>query len=128
MSGPPIDAITEPWWAATRERRLVLQSCKRCDGVQHPPRAVCTGCGCAELGWVEASGHGTVDTFTVVERSADPAFDPPYVVARVRLVEGPLMLTNLVGVDHDAVRCDAPVVVAWRAIEDGRALPVFAPR
>lgn len=121
---PPVDAVTQPWWDATRERRLLVQACE-CGHRQHYPRALCTGCGRTDaLGWVDAAGDGTIDSFTVVHRGL-PGYDAPYVVARVRLAEGVLMLTNLVDVDRDALRCDQQVVLTWRALADGRHLPVF---
>jgi uncharacterized OB-fold protein len=123
---PPVDETTAPWWDATREHRLLLQHCGYCDAVQHYPRALCTLCGATDrLGWVEANGAGVIDSFTVVYRAL-PGFDAPYVVARVRLAEGPVVLTNLVGREPQAWHCDEAVQLAWRDLSDGRALPVFA--
>ena len=124
---PPIDEITAPWWEATREHQMLLQHCGRCDAVQHYPRALCTLCGATDqLDWVVASGAGVVDSFTVAHRAL-PGFEAPYVVARVRLAEGPIVLTNLVGRAPDAWRCDEAVQLSWRDLSDGRALPVFGP-
>ncbi|WP_433413049.1 Zn-ribbon domain-containing OB-fold protein [Microtetraspora malaysiensis] len=119
------DEVTEGFWAATRERRLVIQSCRACGRRQHYPRWLCTACGGAELEFLPVSGLGVVDSFTVVHRAPAPGLAPPYVVARVRLAEGPVMLTNLVG-DADWA-CDLPVRVDWRPLPDGRHLPVFRP-
>ena len=49
--------------------------------------------------------------------------EEPYALARVRLDEGPILLTHLEGIADP--RCDQPVHVAWRARPDGRHLPVF---
>jgi len=125
VSEPPAaDALTAPWWDATRERRLLLQACGGCGGVQHPPGAVCRACGAPPGGWIEAGGDGTIDTFTVVHR-APAGFTAPYVVARVRLAEGPIVLCGVVGCAPEAVACDLPVRLAWRPLGDGRNLPVF---
>ena len=51
----------------------------------------------------------------------------PYAVALVRLAEGPVVLTNVVAADLEALVCDAPVTLAWEPLADGRSLPVFAP-
>ncbi|WP_433213983.1 Zn-ribbon domain-containing OB-fold protein [Microtetraspora malaysiensis] len=123
MSVP--DEVSEGFWAATRERRLVIQSCRSCGRRQHYPRWLCTACGGAELQFLPVSGLGVVDSFTVVHRAPAPGLEPPYVVARVRLAEGPVMLTNLVGAAGWA--CDQPVRVDWRPLPDGRHLPVFRP-
>lgn len=121
---PPADEVTAEWWDATREHRLTVQSCAACGHVQHPPRALCTGCGATDaLRLTPASGTGTVDTFTIVHRAPRPGVEAPYVVARVRLDEGPILLTRLVGERDWAI--DDAVTVAWVDLPDGRALPVF---
>jgi uncharacterized OB-fold protein len=117
------DATTKPWWDGTREEKLLVQRCNACAHHQHYPRGICTSCGGADLGFVESSGRATVYSYTVVHRAPHPAFAPPYVVALVRLEEGPLLLTNIAGTND--VRCDMPVRVAWEPLEDGRKLPVF---
>jgi hypothetical protein len=121
---PPVDAVTQGWWDATRERRLVVQRCDACGHLQHYPRALCTACGGTTLGWQDVIGSGAIDSFTVVHRGL-PGYDAPYVVARVRLTEGPVLLTNLVGAPADAWSCDQPVRVAWQPLSDGRHLPLF---
>ncbi|GAA2609660.1 Zn-ribbon domain-containing OB-fold protein [Paractinoplanes durhamensis] len=108
----------QEWWAATRDRRLLLQFCLTCRRFQHYPRVVCTGCGGAELEIRDAAGTGVIDSFTTVVRA-----ETPYTIARVRLAEGPILLTQLV--DLPDPRCDLPVRLAWRAQPDGRHLPVF---
>jgi uncharacterized OB-fold protein len=116
------DEVTAPWWDATREHRLILQCCA-CGTVQHPPRALCTGCGStSELGWREVSGRATVDSLTTVMRAPAAGFEPPYVVARVRLAEGPVLLTNIAG---STPAIGDQVRLVWRDLADGRALPIF---
>jgi len=124
---PEPDEVSGPWWEATERRVLLVQRCGACGHAQHPPRALCTGCGSdAALGWDTASGAGAVDACTVVER-AMPGFAPPYVVARVRLAEGVLLLTNVIAADPYAVGTGDAVRLDWRPLPDGRALPVFVP-
>ena len=122
---PGTDATLAPWWDATRSRRLVVQRCSACGQAQHYPRASCSHCGAGpdSLSFVDAAGTGTVESFTVVHRSPHPGFDVPYVVGLVRLVEGPVMLTRLVGDEN--WECDRAVSVEWWAVGDGRHLPVF---
>ncbi len=126
---PPSDELSAPWWDATREHRLLLQQCTACGHRQHHPRYVCTRCGATDLGWTPSAGNGVVDTFTVVHRAPRAGVETPYLVARVRLDEGPVLLTNLVEVEprDDAVSIGTRVTLSWRDLPDGRALPVFAP-
>ncbi len=132
---PPADEVSAPYWEATAEHRLTVQSCRTCGHLQHPPRALCTGCGSMDhLAQVDVGGGATVDTFTVVHRAPRPDLATPYTVARVRLDEGPVLLTRLeatpapsgTGPDHDWSIGDR-VVVAFHDLPDGRALPYFLP-
>lgn len=123
----PADSVTAPWWDATREGRLLVQRCDACGHTQHYPRNICTACGTLDPGYAEASGRGTIWSFTVVHRAPHPAFTPPYVVALVRLAEGPVLLANVVGAEPGALRCDMPVTLCWEDLPDGRKLPMFTP-
>lgn len=127
---PAPDEVTAPWWEATREHRLLLQRCVPCHHLQHPPRAVCTRCGTTDLDWTTAAGRGVVDAHTVVHRAPRPGRPVPYVLARVRLDEGPLLLTHLEvpPTDHDGLHTGQSVTLRWRDLPDGRALPVFVPK
>ena len=122
-----LDADSEAWWEATRERRLLVQRCERCGQHQHYPRMLCLACGRTDLSFVEASGKGTVYSFTIVHRPPSASFVPPYVIALVRLAESPLLLTRIVDCEPELVACDLPVEVRWQRLEDGRHLPVFTP-
>lgn len=121
---PPADEVTAPWWDSTREHRLTVQTCTSCQQVQHPPRAVCTGCSSMDhLTFIDAAGTAQVDACTTIHRAPRTGLEVPYTVARVRLAEGPLLLSRLVGAGEWAIG-DA-VRVAWADLGDGRALPVF---
>lgn len=119
------DSITQPWWDAAAQERLVIQHCRACDENQHYPRPVCKTCGATDLDFLESSGRGTVHSFTIVNRAPHPAFTTPYVVALVDLDEGVRLMTNIVGCDPDDVSCDMRVRVSWEPLDDGRKLPVF---
>jgi uncharacterized OB-fold protein len=58
----------------------------------------------------------------------DPArFRAPYVLAVVRLDEGPHMLTNIVGCAPDAVHVDMRVSVRFERLDDEFVVYPFAP-
>ena len=125
---PPADENSAAYWDATAEHRLTIQSCTACTAVQHPPKALCTSCGSMDhLVQVEAAGTGTIDSYSVVHRAPRPDLEVPYTVARVRLTEGPVVLSRL----EPAVPSDTgwqigdPVAVAWVDLPDGRALPYY---
>jgi len=103
MSGdlpvPIVNADSAPYWEGARNEKLLLQRCGDCGTLRFFPRYLCTECGSDNTGWVEASGRGTVHSFTIVHRAAFPEFQArtPYVVALIDLAEGPRMMTNIVG-------------------------------
>ncbi len=124
----PPDSVTESWWDATRGGVLLVQRCGACGHAQHYPRSVCTKCKSPDaLNDEASSGKGRVYSFSVVHRAPHPAFEPPYVVALVRLDEGPMLLSNITGCAPGDVRCDMPVTVTWEDLPDGRRLPLFRP-
>jgi uncharacterized OB-fold protein len=72
--------------------------------------------GDTDLEWVEASGHGTVYSTTVV-RKRPP--EPSYNIALIDLAEGPRMMSRVIGVPPEAVRIG--MAVRARIIDDGGA-------
>jgi hypothetical protein len=74
------------------------------------------------LSLADASGRGVVDTWTVVHRAPWPDLETPYTIARIRLDEGPVVLTRLDGTDWSI---GDRVAVGWLDLPDGRALPLF---
>lgn len=126
---PIVNPWARPFWKAAREGRLIIQQCKDCKKLIFYPRIACIHCSSEKLEWVEASGKGTIYSYTVVETNAPSAFmrDVPYVVAIVRLEEGVQMLTNIVGCDPYKVRCDMPVQVTFEKLDDEFSLPKFRP-
>ena len=126
---PPADTASEPFWAATRDRRLVLPWCTACDRALWYPREVCPACLASAIEWRPAAGTGTVHAATVHHKPG-PGRDPgdgPYVVALVDLPEGVRMMSNVVGCPPESVTVGMAVRVAWRPLSDGRHLPQFEP-
>lgn len=121
----PPDAATSTWWDATRQQRLLVQACQACGHSQLYPRGICTECHATSLGYRYAGGRGTIYSFSEVHRAPHPAFEPPYLVALIRLEEGPVVMANLVECDAREVACDLPVVLVWEPLPDGRHLPQF---
>jgi uncharacterized OB-fold protein len=126
---PVPDAATGPYWAAAREQRLVMPRCEDCGLYHFYPRTLCPHCSSPQLQWMQVSGAGTVYSFTVIHRAPSPAFAGavPYVVAAVKLAEGPHMMTNVVGIAPDTVRIGMPVQVVFHKFSEEITLPMFAP-
>jgi uncharacterized OB-fold protein len=126
---PDVTPESEPYWEAAAEGRLLVRECNDCGLVFHYPRTICPDCTSEDVDWVEASGEGTVYTYSVTRQmSGWPEADLPLVVAYVELAEGPRMLTNLVDCAPEAVSVGDEVAVKFvETIEDGIAIPVFCP-
>lgn len=122
--------VTQPFWDATREHRLVLQRCAS-GHVFYYARTHCPVCLSNELEWVEASGRGTLYSYTVARRPQSPEFaeDVPYIIAAINLDEGPRMTSLLVDADPDGVQqlIGQPVEVAWEDVSPDLAMPYFRP-
>ena len=112
-----------PFWEAAAEDRLVLPRCRSCGVFIWYPRSFCPECHTTDVEWVEASGRGTVYSFTVVQRGAGP-WTPhaPYVVAYVELDEGPRVMTNVVGTDPDAVHIGDRVTAVFEPADSTKVL------
>jgi uncharacterized OB-fold protein len=127
---PTPSPTTAAFWAATAEQRFLLQRCRSCGNAQFYPKTTCTTCGADELDWEDASGRGTLYTFTVARRPTHPAFTgtEPYVVAIIELAEGPRVTGNLVDCPVDDVRVGMPVELGWDEPDtDGISLPLWHP-
>ena len=123
---PPASPAAEPFWAASRERRLVLQWCRTCERAIHFPREACPSCLGDDLEFRPAAGTGTIYACSTMPVPANPtmAGREPYVVALVDLPEGVRLMADVVGEGAlDAAVGDA-VTVGWEPLPDGRHLPV----
>lgn len=127
MVPPPAGVLFAEWWAGTERRQLLVQRCRSCGAAQHYPRALCVTCGSGDVGFEAASGRATLYSYTTVWRAPHPELKVPYVVALVRLAEGPLLLTRVEGAGEASLACDDALRLDWAPLADGRALPVFVP-
>lgn len=110
------------FWEGAARGVLALPRCRACGKAHYHPRSFCPHCFSEDLETFEASGRGTIYTYSVMRRA-----EPPYVIAYVRLEEGPTVLTRIVDADPDGLRCGQPVRLAFRPAPDGAAVPVFVP-
>lgn len=124
---------TKPYWDACQNNAFILQQCRDCSQYQFYPRIMCSHCGGQNMRWATASGKGRVESFTIVHRAITKAYaaDAPYVVALVRLQEGPCMMTNMIDCDVAEVCIDMPVQVDFKNwsndLADEFKVPVFRP-
>ena len=115
------------FWQGLREHRLLLQRCARCAKIRHYPRPVCDACYAMEYDWAEASGRGTVHSWTVSHHAFHPGFkaDLPYTLVTVDLEEGVRMHSRLIGATSDRLRLGLPVEVVFEDVTPELTLAFF---
>jgi uncharacterized OB-fold protein len=125
---PDPDNISSHYWKAAADGRLTYQECPACGHRQLYPRALCTVCA-ADPEWRDASGRGTVHTFTIIRQNHAKAFKEalPYVVAIVELDEGPRLMGNVIDCDPESVTIGMAVEVVMAPVDDDVAVPFWRP-
>ena len=120
---------SSPYWEAAKEHRLALPQCYDCAQFWFPPSRTCPHCLSMNFAFKSVSGRGKVFSFVTFHRVYRPAFaeDVPYVVALVELDEGPRLLTNILGVSPDEVRCEMAVEVVFDDYDADVSIPKFRP-
>jgi len=122
ISAPAVNLETQPFWDAAAEGKLLIKKCTACGEPHFYPRTHCPFCFSDKTEWVEASGQGTVYTYSVMRRASIP-----YAIAYVTLAEGPTMMTNIVDCDLDSIKIGQPVRLVFRPSEGGPPVPMFTP-
>ena len=110
------------YWRTTGQRyQLVGEVCPHCNNKIFPPRDVCPTCEKEAKTPFQFSGKGEVYSFSTIH-AAPAGFEKfaPYLVALVRLAEGPLITAQLTDVDESDVQIGMPVEMVTRVLrEDG---------
>lgn len=119
IQAPIPDPVTQPFWDAAAQGKLLIGRCRDTGRHFFPPRGVSPFTLSPLVELVEASGRGTLYSYTVMRTK------PPYVPAMVELAEGPRVFTNLVDVAIGDIRIGMALRVVWRGTEGGAPVPMF---
>ena len=122
IPSPPMSVENEAFWAAANEGKLMIPRCKDTGQFFWYPRNLSPFTLSNNVELVEASGKGTIYTYSVMRRA-----DPQYVIAYVTLEEGITMMTNIVDCDYDTVAVGQAVELDFYETENGQKVPVFKP-
>jgi uncharacterized OB-fold protein len=124
---PVVNPDSQVYWEGAREDRLMIRKCKSCGTIHFLPRYLCPECWSTELEWIQASGRGTVHSYSVVRRAALPEFADkvPYVLALVDLEEGTRMMANILGEDALDTRIGDRVEVRFEQRGENAKVPQF---
>lgn len=122
------DVLDLPFWQACRDGRFLLHACGVC-GRHYWPASRCVVHGDARMRWIAASGRGTLYTYTVMHHAYTAAMKArtPYVVAVVRLDEGPYFHSGLIDCALDDVAIGMRLEATMIEHDNGLVAPVFRP-
>ncbi|BBC34574.1 hypothetical protein SGFS_058680 [Streptomyces graminofaciens] len=122
---PVVNRDNAGFWEGVGRHRLLIQRCADCATLRLPWLPGCNACGSPDWDTVEAGGEGVVYSYVVMHHPPFPAFDPPYAVGLIELVEGVRIVSNVIGVPYDKVRIGMPVRLEFVRYDDELQLPVF---
>jgi uncharacterized protein len=123
---PVITSLNKPFWDYALKSVFALQVCARCGDAHLPPSPVCPKCLSDDQSWKPASGRGTLESWADFHRVYWDGFkeELPYRTCLVKLDEGPLIISNLVG-DGAKTRIGARLRVTFERVTEEIAIPKF---
>ena len=119
-----MENITPFTWRRQKNRyNLVGKKCVNCNSVFFPPRIICSQCTPPrETVDCKLSGIGKVVSFSLVNVPPEEhSATAPYILAIVRLKDGPKLTAQLVECDEKDVYIDMPVEAVLRKITEDRS-------
>jgi len=113
--------VTRHWRLKKQRYALVGEICPNCNTKLFPPRDVCLECGHEAKTLYNFSGKGEVYSYTTVyDAPAGYEEYAPYMVALVKLEEGPLVTAQLTDIGDTPVEIGTPVEMVTRRLrQDG---------
>lgn len=113
------------FWSSAAKGKLMLSRCVEGGEFIWVPRPFCFSHSGSATTWIEASGKGSVYSYTIAYRGeGEFANRNPFVLAYVELDEGVRIMSNIIG-DVDGLTIGSPVRVIFDISEAGFAIPRF---
>jgi uncharacterized protein len=120
---------TKPFWDAAKKETLVMQRCKSCSHIQHPPYPTCVNCMGIDLAFEPVAGRGAIYAYTIMYHTGDKRFAPavPYasIIVELDAAPGALMAGNLLEAEYTEARVGRRVEVVFQRLNDDFTLPQF---
>jgi len=115
------------WWEACDAGKVLIQRCKSCQTLRHPPRPMCGQCQSMEWDSIESSLMGEILSHTQLHHPKIPGYQYPLVCAVIKLAEGTNLVANVVGCDPSAVHIGMQVKGVVEQVDAKTMLPQFYP-
>jgi uncharacterized protein len=125
MSSAVTVSDSAPFWDGFEQGELRLPFCEDCGAPHLPAGPVCPFCLSLNLAWQPASGRAKLSTWVVERKKWFAAFDPPYIVGEVQLVEGPRMPVQIAIERLGMLRIDVQGQIVFCRAPNGLMLPQF---
>ncbi|MCC6472889.1 MAG: Zn-ribbon domain-containing OB-fold protein [Burkholderiales bacterium] len=116
----PFHPEVQEFWNALPQGRFLLRACRACGRAHWYPRAICPHCASSDTEWREASGRGTIYTYSIMRRVSEP-----FAIAYVTLAEGPTIMTNIVESALEEIAIGKAVAFVVGGRKNGEYLPLF---
>lgn len=123
---PPVTSVNQPFWDGCAAGELRLQTCDQCGRQRYPDSPVCPRCLSPLFHWQAVSGEGRLWSWLRMHQRYFPAFadEVPYLVAYVKLAEGPFMVSALAE-EPEKLAIDLPVRAVFVPAPGGRVICKF---
>lgn len=126
----PVPGVSDDnrfFWEGVKQGKLLIQRCKSCGDLHHPPGPACPKCQSFEWDTIESSGKGAVYSFVVMHYPEVPPFEYPNPVGLIELEEGVRLISQLIGVKPGDVKIGQKVQVEFVTFDGDLTLPQFRP-
>jgi uncharacterized OB-fold protein/acyl dehydratase len=115
------------WWEACDAGKVMIQRCKQCQTLRHPPRPMCAECQSMEWDAIESTLDGEILSHTELHHPRIPGYQYPLVCAVIKLAEGTNLVANVVGCEPADVHIGMQVKGVVEQVDEKTMLPQFYP-
>ena len=115
------------WWDACDQGKILIQRCKSCQTLRHPPRPMCGKCQSLEWDSIESTLDGEVFSFTQIHYPKFPGYPYPLVCGVISLAEGTRIVANIVGIEPEDIKIGMKVKGKVEQVDEKTMLPQFYP-
>jgi len=113
------------WWDAVDHGKLLIQRCKSCNTLRHPPRPMCGECQSTEWDSIESKLDGEIISFTQMHYPKFPGYPYPLLCAVIKLSEGTNLVANLAGCTPEQIKIGMKVKGKVEQVDEKTWLPQF---
>jgi uncharacterized protein len=115
------------WWDACDTGKVLIQRCKSCQTLRHPPRPMCGECQSMEWDSIESTLDGEVLSYTSLRHPKIPGYPTDPICAVIKLGEGTNIVSNIVGCDFADLHIGMKVKGKVEQVDEKTMLPQFYP-